>query len=226
MTDHRPHILIVDDDNRILKLLSKFLSQNNFLTSSATSVKEAKELLQYFIYDLIILDVMLPGITGLDFARSIKSAGNNTPIVMLTALSEPDDRVKGLEAGAGDYLTKPFEPKELLLRIRNLIELHNQNKKEHVIKRFGNNYYDFTTKDFTKQGEVIKLSSTEQKLLEILIENSGKALSRQELSERMGGLNDRSIDVQIVRVRNKIEDDPKEPKFLKTIRNEGYVLYT
>jgi two-component system phosphate regulon response regulator OmpR len=227
MEQQKPHILIVDDDNRILKLLNKFLNQNGFLTSSATSAEKAQELLKYFIFDLIILDVMLPGATGIDFATSIKSSGGSPPIVMLTALSEPDDRVKGLEAGANDYLSKPFEPKELLIRVRNLIELHSHNKKEQNIRRFGNSYYDLIRKDFYKSGKLVKLSTSEQKLLEILIENSGTAISRQELSEKVGGsLNDRSIDVQIVRIRNKIEDDPKEPKYLKTIRNEGYALYT
>lgn len=226
MQTHQSHILIVDDDNRILKLLKKFLEQNNFLVSTTPSVEQAEQLLEYFIFDLIILDVMLPGITGLEFAKKIKSAGFSPPIVMLTALSEPDDRVRGLEAGANDYLSKPFEPKELLLRIKNLIFSHQQNKKHQQIKRFGGNYYDINTKEFIKKNQVMKLTSTEQKLLEILISQNNKPISRDELSIKMGGLNPRSIDVQIVRIRNKIEDDPKEPKFLKTIRGEGYVLYS
>lgn len=226
MQTHQSHILIVDDDNRILKLLKKFLEQNNFLVSTTPSVEQAEQLLEYFIFDLIILDVMLPGITGLEFAKKIKSASFSPPIVMLTALSEPDDRVRGLEAGANDYLSKPFEPKELLLRIKNLIFSHQQNKKQQQIKRFGGNHYDINTKEFIKKNQVMKLTSTEQKLLEILISQNNKPISRDELSIKMGGLNPRSIDVQIVRIRNKIEDDPKEPKFLKTIRGEGYVLYS
>lgn len=221
-----PHILIVDDDNRILKLLKKFFEQNGFLASTAESVEKAEELLRYFVFDLIILDVMLSGVTGLDFAKTIKSSGSNMPIVMLTALSEPDDRVKGLEAGASDYLTKPFEPRELLLRVNNLIDSYNQHKKEEQIKRFGNNYYDFNLKEFIKKEQSIKLSTTEQKLLEILIEAQSNILSRDELSHKMGELSPRSIDVQIARIRSKIEDDPKEPKYLKTIRGLGYVLYT
>lgn len=225
MKEYKAHILIVDDDNRILALLKKFLHKNDFLVSTAESVIEAKNLLVHSNYDLIILDVMLPEITGLDFAETIRDAGNTIPIVMLTALSEPDDRVKGLEAGASDYLTKPFEPRELLLRINNLINNYNTYKKEKNIKKFGNNYYNFDTKEFIKDDQLIPLSSTEQKLLEILIERTGKAISRDELSQIMGGLSLRSIDVQITRIRSKIEDNPKEPRYLKTVRNEGYALY-
>lgn len=221
-----PHILIVDDDNRILKLLKKFFEQNKFLVSTASSVKEAEALITYFIYDLIILDVMLPDITGLNFAKKIKSTGNSMPIMMLTALSEPSDRIKGLESGASDYLAKPFEPRELLLRVHNLIDSYNQRKREQSMKRFGNSYYDFDAKEFTKKDQVIKLSSTEQKLLEVLISRNGEIISRDELSNMMGEVSPRSIDVQIVRIRGKIEDDPKSPKHLKTIRNKGYVFYT
>ena len=133
---NKPHILVVDDDNRILKLLKKFLSQEGFLVSTSTSTNEAVELLANFNYDLIILDVMMPEITGLEFAAKIKESGSIMPIVMLTALSEPEDRIKGLESGANDYLTKPFEPRELLLRINNLINSHNLYKKEQQLIRF------------------------------------------------------------------------------------------
>ncbi len=237
MQKQPPHILIVDDDNRILKLLKKFFEQNGLLVSVADSVPKAEELLRYFIYDLIILDVMLPNVTGLDFAKTIKSSGNNIPIVMLTALSEVEDRIRGLEAGAADYISKPFEPKELLLRITKLIESSSQHKKEQQITRFGRNYYDTATKEFVKNNQVVKLSTTEQKLLDILIDAKGNIISREELSKKMGEsvsiansvskeLNLRSIDVQITRLRNKIEDTPKEPQYLRTVRGEGYVLYT
>ncbi|CAG2168434.1 unnamed protein product [Oppiella nova] len=207
MQDSKPHILVVDDDHPL-------------------STKEAKSLLQYFIYDLIILDVMLPGINGIDFVKTIKSNKSETPIVMLTALSEIDDRIRGLESGASDYITKPFEPRELLIRIRNLINNYNNYKKEQKIKRLGNSYYNLESKEFKKKDKVILLSSTEQKLLEILISSNGQTISRDELSTLMGNYSIRSIDVQIVRIRSKIEDDTKEPKYLKTIRNEGYALYT
>lgn len=221
----KPHILIVDDDQRIVELLKKFFLQNNFLVSIAYSVEIAEILIEYFMYDLVILDVMLPRITGLEFARKIKSTKSYLPIVMLTALSEPVNRVKGLESGASDYLTKPFEPQELLIRVNNLIKTHQLNVKEYSIKRFGSNCYNLDTKKFFKSNVFIKLSTTEQKLLEVLINKEGCILSRIEISKIMGGISLRSIDVQIMRVRNKIEDNPKNPKYLKTIRNNGYALY-
>lgn len=222
----KPHILIVDDDNRILKLLKKFLTQNGFLVSTSTSADEALNLLTNFTYDLIILDVMMPEITGLEFATKIKDSGKVLPIIMLTALSEPEDRIRGLEAGANDYVTKPFEPGELLLRINNLINSHTRYQQEQKIVRFGNNQYNLKTKEFTQNNTNIRLSSTEEKLLDTLLQSRNEVISRDELSKKMGGLNPRSIDVQIVRLRNKIESDSKNPTFLKTIRNQGYVLYT
>ena len=218
------HILIVDDDNRILRLLKKFFSQEGFLVSAASSVKEAQDLLLYFVYDLIVLDVMLPGVTGLEFAQNIKASTSNLPVIMLTALSEPHDRIAGLESGAMDYLTKPFEPKELLLRVQNLIDSYKKFKKEKKITRLGNNYYDYDSKEFVKNNKPVNLSTTEQMLLEILLENLGSVVTREELSTKVKNL--RTIDVQIARIRFKIEDNPKEPKYLKTIRGQGYALYT
>jgi two-component system phosphate regulon response regulator OmpR len=225
MTQEKSHILIVDDDIRILKLLKKFLEQNNFLVSTATSAKEAFELIDNFIFDLIVLDVMMPEITGLEFAEKIRASKRALPIVMLTALSEPEDRIKGLEAGAKDYITKPFEPRELLLRINNLIDSHNIYKKEQQLVRIGSVLFDHITKNLTNDNVNIPLSSTEQKLLELLINSKNEVITRDELSIKMGGLNPRSIDVQVVRLRNKLETNPKSPKHLRTIRNSGYVLY-
>lgn len=224
--DYKAHILVVDDDNRILKLLKKFLCKNGFQVSTAIDSEQAGQLLKSSVFDLIILDVMLPNITGFDFARTIKSSGYAVPIVMLTALSEVSNRIEGLEAGASDYLTKPFEPRELLLRINNLINNSTIHKREQKIKRLGNNYYNLESKEFIKKDQPVQLSSTEQKLFEILISRNGQAVTREELSEVMGGLSLRSIDVQIVRIRSKIEDDPKQPKYLQTIRNKGYALYS
>lgn len=226
MEETKPHILIVDDDSRIIKLLKKFFQQHGFLVSSALSTKEAEEVLLYFTCDLVILDVMLPGVTGLDFAKTLKDSTHNMPIIMLTALSGVEDRIRGLETGANDYLTKPFEPKELLLRVQNLINSYNQHKQELQIRRFGNNYYNFNSKEFFKNNQLVTLSITEQNLLEILMEDRGTIISRQDLSSKIGGLSSRAIDVQITRLRSKIEDDPKFPKHLKTIRGIGYVLYT
>lgn len=222
----KPHILIVDDDNRILRLLKKFLCQNNFLVSTSASTKQAGELLDTFIYDLVILDVMLPEVTGTEFASIIKSKGATMPIVMLTALSEPEDKIKGLESGASDYITKPFEPRELLLRINNLINSYNRHKKEEQTVFFGNNTYNLVTKIFSQNSKELKLSWAEENLLEIMVQSNSQVISREELAVKLGGINLRSVDVQIVRLRNKIEQDPKNPQFLKTVRHKGYVLYT
>ena len=223
MQNLKPNILIVDDDSRILKLLKQFLCKHSFSVSTASSTTEARKLLDAIAFDLLILDVMLPEVTGLEFAKTIRSNGSSIPIVMLTAMSEPQNRIDGLESGASDYLTKPFEPKELLLRINNLINYHNRKAK---VKYLGNSYYNLESKEFIKKNQRILLSSTEQKLLEIFIENEGDTILREELCKIMGGLSPRSIDVQIARIRNKIEEDPKEPKYLITIRNSGYALYT
>jgi two-component system phosphate regulon response regulator OmpR len=225
MKEHIPHILIVDDDERILRLLKQFLSKNGYEVSTAISVAHAEEYLQVTNFDLLMLDVMMPGITGIDFAKKIKTAGLRVPIILLTALSEPEERVRGLESGADDYVTKPFEPRELLLRTKKLIDLYNLHKKtpDHIV--FGDIIYDLNTKELTNRNEVIKLSSTEQKLLDILIENKGRPVSRLDLSDAMHGIGERSVDVQIVRLRSKIELDPKQPRFLQTIRHEGYILY-
>lgn len=225
MIEEKPHILIVDDDKRILHLLKKFLENSGYNVSMAPSVAEAERYMEYFIFDLLILDVMLPGVTGVEFAATIKGNKVHVPIILLTALSEIEDRVKGLESGADDYLSKPFDPRELLLRTKNLIEIYGYNRKKEQIISFGSATYNMDTKEFIKNNEIVPLSSTEQKLLEILIECDKKPISREKLSSLMGGLNERSTDVQIARLRSKIENDKKQPKFLQTIRNEGYVLY-
>jgi two-component system phosphate regulon response regulator OmpR len=226
MQNEKPHILIVDDDTRILQLLKKFLEKSGYAVSAAHSVIEAEKHMNEITFDMLILDVMLPGVTGIEFAKTIKSNKTHVPIILLTALADVEDKIKGLEAGADDYISKPFEPRELLLRTKNLIEIYGSNNKKGNLISFSNgNSYDKNTKLFVKSGHEILLSSTEQKLLEILIEHKGESVLRHELSKLMGDLSERSIDVQIVRLRSKIEDDPKKPKFLQTIRNEGYVLY-
>lgn len=226
MQNEKPHILIVDDDTRILQLLKRFLEKSGYVVSAAHSVAEAEQHMAHTIFDLLILDVMLPGVTGVEFAKTIKSNKVHVPVILLTALADIEDKIKGLESGADDYISKPFEPRELLLRTKNLIEIYGYNSNKKNVVKFGDdNYYNLQTKLFMKSTEEITLSSTEQKLFEILIECKGIHVSREELSKRMGGLSERSIDVQIVRLRSKIEDDPKKPKFLQTIRNEGYVLY-
>lgn len=223
---NKPHILVVDDDERILKLLKQFLIKNDFLVSTSSSAIDAHKLIEQFKFDLMILDVMMPNITGIDFALKIKNSGSSMPIVMLTALSEPEDRVKGLESGVNDYMTKPFEPRELLIRINNLIDSHNLYKEQEDCVRFGNNVYNLKTNELMQNDVTIKLSASEEKLMNILIEAKEDFVSRERLSELMGVTSIRSVDVQIVRLRSKIESNPKNPKFLKTVRNHGYVLYT
>jgi len=218
------HILIVDDDDRILFLLKKFLSQNGYFVSAARDSSQADELLEYFVFDLIILDVMMPGVMGFEFSQKLKKL-QNIPIILLTALNKVEDRITGLESGADDYLSKPFEPKELLLRMQNLLELYAKNTQKQRLFLFGNNSYNLVTKEFNKDGNTIALTSSEQKLLEFFIENRNKILSREDLVMTMGSLSLRSIDVQIVRLRNKIEDSAGQPRYLQTIRAQGYVLY-
>jgi two-component system phosphate regulon response regulator OmpR len=222
---HIPHILIVDDDQRILQLLKQFLCKNNFMVSTTTSPDEAMKMLSLFVYDLIILDVMMPTITGIEFLAQLKAMDINLPVVMLTALSEIEDKIVGLEAGASDYITKPFEPRELLLRINNLINIHKKHQKEQELVHFGANIYNMRTKILLQNQVEVNLSSTEQALLEILIKADNQVISRESLAEQLGNVHLRSIDVQIVRLRNKIELSPKQPQLLKTIRHKGYVLY-
>ncbi len=225
LAESKPHILIIDDDERIVELLSEFFKKNGFVTSGAFSVEEAEEALRYFSFDLIILDVMLPEVSGIDFAKSLRLAKNLMPIIMLTALSAPEDRVGGLESGADDYLIKPFEPKELLLRVRNLIESGKRDLKSGQVFYLGHIFYDFKSKTLFKGDKPIKISAVETKILELLLKNQGEVLSRDLLSKETGNSGLRSIDVLITRIRSKIEEDPKNPRFLKTFRGEGYGVF-
>jgi two-component system phosphate regulon response regulator OmpR len=225
MSKNTSHILIVDDDARILFLLKKFLSQSGYFVSAALDSIQADELLEYFVFDLIILDVMMPGVMGFEFSQKIKKL-QNIPIILLTALSKIEDRIAGLESGADDYLSKPFEPKELLLRMQNLLELYSKNKSKQDLFLFGNNSYNLITKEFNRDGSRIILTSNEQKLFEFFIANRNKILSRKDLITNMGSLSLRSIDVQIVRLRNKIEESVDQPRYLQTVRAKGYALYT
>jgi two-component system, OmpR family, phosphate regulon response regulator OmpR len=224
--NEKSHILIVDDDVKIIKLLSRFLESKGFLVSSAYSAEEAKEHMKHYIFDLIILDVMMPVMSGTEFAKSVKGQDLHVPIILLTALSETEDKIDGLSSGADDYMTKPFEPKELLLRISNLIEIYGyKNVQEQSIRFSNDSKYNKKSKEFTKDGETILLSSTEVKLLDLLIDNNSIPLSREKIASLMNLVSERSVDVQVTRLRNKIEQDSKQPKIIRTIRNQGYALY-
>lgn len=220
----KPHILIVDDDHRILSLLEKFLIKNNYLVTKSESAENAMEMMKYFIFDLMIVDVMLPKKSGKEFASYVKSIFYKTPIILLTALSDIKDKISGFEVGANDYIVKPFDPKELILRIKNLISMVKKQDKINEIIIFGDCSYNFSNKEFIKNSDHVSLSSSEQKLLDFFIRNRCEMVSRDDISKHLE-INERSVDVQINRLRAKIERDSKNPKFLQTIRSIGYCLY-
>lgn len=217
-------ILAIDDDNRIRKLLAKFLRDNNFIVFVAKNTIEARDLICEFKFDLIILDVMMPGQTGIEFSSSFRKH-NKLPILMLSAMGEVDHRIIGLESGADDYMVKPFEPKELILRIKNILERNISANNKNSEIRIGEMIFDCSTNRLMNNQELINLTSAESNLLAILAKNIGITMKREELAELSGGVNERSIDVQIIRLRNKIEKNPKDPRYLYTIRGKGYVLY-
>tara|TARA_B100000427_G_scaffold321391_1_gene321909 strand:+ start:583 stop:1269 length:687 start_codon:yes stop_codon:yes gene_type:complete len=220
-----PNILIVDDDKRILELIDDYLSKNNFRVNVASNSLEAREKIENIEFDLIILDIMMPGETGLKLTDSLKKNNFKTPILLLSALGEPEDRIKGLEIGANDYLSKPFEPKELLLRIKNLIQGNKFIKKVKKIIKFGPYSYNLNNEILKKDGKIFVLTSSENKLLLILAKNNGKPIYRDNLSKILNIPNDsRALDVQITRLRNKIESNKKFPTYIQTVRGRGYVL--
>ena len=220
-----PHILIVDDDKRILQLINDYLSKNNFRISTANNSLIAREKIENIEFDLIVLDIMMPGESGLKLTDSLKKNNFKTPILLLSALGNPDDRIKGLEIGANDYLTKPFEPKELLLRIKNLIHKNKYNKQKTKIVKFGPYSFNLKNEILKKNGKIFILSSSETKLLYILAKNDGKPIFRNNLSKILNIANaSRALDVQITRLRNKIENNKKFPTYIQTVRGRGYVL--
>ena len=220
-----PHILIVDDDKRILQLINDYLSKNNFRISTANNSLIAREKIENIEFDLIVLDIMMPGESGLKLTDSLKKNNFKTPILLLSALGNPDDRIKGLEIGANDYLTKPFEPKELLLRIKNLIDKNKHNKQKTKIVKFGPYTFNLKNEILKKNGKIFILSSSETKLLYILAKNDGKPIFRNNLSKILNIANtSRALDVQITRLRNKIENNKKFPTYIQTVRGQGYVL--
>ena len=219
---NKTHILIVDDDNRIRDLLKEYLGENNYMISTSEDAKNAKIKLTHFKFDLIVLDVMMPGQDGYDLTKEIKKV--NIPIILLTAKSEVENRIKGLELGADDYLTKPFEPKELLLRIKNII---SKNTKINLENKYliGNAEIDLDKMNINFNKKIKKINSSEQRVLIEMLSNPGKTFTRSEIGKISGITQERSIDVMITRLRQKIESNPKNPKYLQTIRGSGYVLW-
>jgi len=215
--------LVVDDDNRIRSLLKKFLIDNGFFVSEAEGAATARELLAQYDVDLIIADVMMPDESGIEFTRNFRKTSNK-PVLMLTAMGDVEDRISGLESGADDYLPKPFEPRELLLRVKSILQRTKKTKESSSLK-FGDIIYH-KDKDFIENdGVSISVTSNEIKFLKILANNLGQVVSRESLAEICGGINERSVDVQITRLRNKIEKEPKNPVYLKTVRGLGYILH-
>ena len=219
----RYHILVVDDDDRIRVLVKEYLVENNFIVSTANSAEEAKIKLDYLKYDLIVLDVMMPGQNGFELTKEIKK-NSNMPIILLTAKGEVENRIEGLELGADDYLGKPFEPKELLLRVKNIIRKNikiNLNK----INKIGDAKVDLNKMSIQLNDKISKINNVEKKVLIEMLANPGKTYSRLQIGEISNISQERSIDVMITRLRQKIEINPKNPKFLQTIRGAGYVLW-
>ena len=217
------HILVVDDDDGIRTLVKKYLIENNYLVTTANNAEDAKKKIDIIKFDLIILDIMMPGKSGLEFIQDNKKK-LITPIILLTAKGEASERIEGLEIGADDYLPKPFEPKELLLRIKNIIEKTKKNNQQKIIE-FQNIKIDLNKQLILKNNNEYKINNTEKKILEKMINNPGKTFSREDIGLLIDLDKERSIDVIITRLRKKIEMDPKNPKFLQTIRGAGYVLW-
>ena len=223
MDKFKAHILVVDDDEGIRTLVQKYLSENNFLISTAENAEDASEKVKVIKFDLIVLDIMMPGKSGLEFIQEHKKK-LDTPIILLTAKGESDERVEGLEIGADDYLPKPFEPKELILRIKNILEKTIKTEQKRIIE-FENVKIDLNKLLIIKNKKEFKINITEKIILEKMINNPGKTFSRESIGQLINLDKERSIDVIITRLRKKIEIDPKNPKFLQTIRGEGYVLW-
>ena len=223
MNDFEAHILVVDDDEGIRSLIKQYLNENNFLVTTSDSAENAEEKISIIKFDLIVLDVMMTGKSGLDFIKQNKSK-IDTPIILLTAKGEAENRVEGLEIGADDYLPKPFEPKELILRIKNILNKTKRNDEKRIIT-FDNIKIDLNKLLIIKNDTEYKINSTEKIILEKMINNPGKTFSREDIGKLTDLDKERSIDVIITRLRKKIEIDPKNPKYLQTLRGAGYVLW-
>ncbi|MGQ0585354.1 MAG: response regulator [Reyranella sp.] len=224
----KPHILVVDDDTRLRELLKSFLSRNGFRVSTAGHAAEARQRLQALDFDLIVLDVMMPGETGLDFATQLRRT-DNVPILMLTAMGDTKDRIAGLETGVDDYLGKPFEPRELLLRIQSVLRRGRPgdapSAEPQRLATFGPMQFDAELGELTQKGKRVPLTDAEVALLRAFASRLGEALSRETLCKMVGSaVNERAIDVQVTRLRRKIEPDPSFPRYLRTVRGQGYRL--
>lgn len=217
-----PHLLVVDDDARLRELLRRYLSDRGFRVTTAADAAEARSKLVSFAFDLVVLDVMMPGENGIELTRALRRK-RTSPIMLLTAMAEAEDRVNGLEQGADDYLAKPFEPRELVLRIRNLLQRRPSDGEEPRGVRFGGYRFDLGRGELSRGSDLIHLTTAEAGLLSLLAQKAGQPISREELSLSLSG-NIRNVDVQMTRLRRKIEQDPRYPRYLQTIRGTGYLL--
>ena len=228
MSETEPHLLVVDDDARLRELLRRYLSENGFRVSVAADAADARANLAGFAFDLVVLDVMMPGENGIDLTRALRAQGQpqRLPILLLTAMAQPEDRVNGLEQGADDFLAKPFEPRELVLRIRNILERRaSPLEPSQPALRFGGFRFDLSRGELFRGDSLVHLTAAEASLLSALASKAGEAVSREELSQsaQFSG-NIRNVDVQMTRLRRKVEADSRYPRYLHTVRGTGYVL--
>ena len=223
MKKYKAHILVVDDDDRIRELLKEYLTEENYLISTSNNAENARQKIEMIKFDIIILDIMMPGQSGLDLTHSLREK-INTPIILLTAMGEPNERIEGLEKGADDYLAKPFEPKELVLRIQNILKKTESKIQVNEIE-FNEININLKKLVIIKKNNSHKINNTEKIILEKMINSPGQTFSREQIGKLIKIDKERSIDVIITRLRKKIEDDPKNPKYLQTIRGAGYVLW-
>lgn len=225
LPDNAPHILVVDDDQKIRALLGRFLSSNGFRVTEASDAAAARSYMRGLAFDLVLLDVMMPGESGLSLARDLK-ATRPVPICMLTALADAEDRISGLEAGVDDYVSKPFEPRELLLRVKNILRRGQAPSAARDDIRMGPCTFSITRGELKRDEECVKLTERERDLMRLFAQRIGTPVPRHELSSDDNTGSERAIDVQINRLRRKIESDPSNPVYLQTVRGKGYILYT
>jgi two-component system phosphate regulon response regulator OmpR len=224
LADNVPHILVVDDDQRIRDLLARFLQENEFRVTTADSAATARANMRGLSFDLLVLDVMMPGESGFELAEDLRT-DQDIPILMLTARAEPDYRIKGLEIGVDDYLAKPFEPRELLLRLRNILSRRKRNLGAQDSIRMGDFTFHIGRGELKRKGESMRLTERERDLLRQFAERPGTPISRMDLAKKGTGGSERAVDVQINRLRQKIEADPGNPVYLQTVRGKGYILH-
>lgn len=223
-----PHVLIVDDDDRIRQLVMRFLQDSGFIAVTARDAAQAREIMKRFSFDALVVDIMMPGESGLDFTKALRKGGNDLPVLLLTALGEAEDRIAGLETGADDYLPKPFEPRELVLRLNAILRRRPGNETAARVFKVGRWTYNAELNELADGKEAVRLTAVEGNLFQALASRNGEPVSRAELETLCGmeGAGDRTIDVQVTRLRRKIEDDSRAPRYLLTVRGKGYRLLT